>query len=411
MVARVQNDFITRILLLQMTIIEQAEDYVYKLLKDRLSDLFLYHNFNHTLSVVNAVKTIAAAQPVSEHEMELLLLAAWFHDTGYVNGCDDHEGGSIVIAEKFLQERNYNPEDIATIGTLINATRKTYSPVTVLEKIIRDADYFHLAGKEYLSTSECLRQELKKSSNMDFSDLDWAKENLNFLTNHHRFFSDYAIEHWQSKKDKNVQKVIKRITELENQGMETPTKSKKSKDKEERPDRSIDTMFKITLTNHIRLSEIADSKANILLSVNAIIISIALSTIVPKLDSPGNAHLIIPTFVMVLFSVISIIFAILSTKPKVTSGKFTRQDIEDRKVNLLFFGNFFKMPYEEYQWAVNELLKDREYLHTSMTKDLYYLGLVLERKYRLLRITYNIFMTGIIVSVIAFVLAFKTVGG
>ena len=68
------------------------------------------------------------------------------------------------------------------------------------------------------------------------------------------------------------------------------------------------------------------------------------------------------------------------------------------------------MPYEEFQWAVNELMKDKEYLHNSMIKDLYYLGLVLERKYRLLRITYNIFMIGIITSVIAFVVAFKNAG-
>lgn len=390
-----------------MTIIEQAEDFVYKLLKDKLSDSFLYHNFNHTLSVVKAVKTIATAQSVTEHDMELLLLAAWFHDTGYVNGCEKHEAGSAVIAKNFLEERNYKPEDIAMISSLIRATTKGYIPATDLEKIMRDADYFHLAEKDYLLSAEFLKQELKYALNTDFTDLEWAKENLNFLTNHHRFFSEYALQHWQPKKEKNIQKIQKRIYQLENNLMEIPAKTKKQKEKDERPDRSIDTMFKITLTNHIRLSEIADSKANILLSVNAIIISIALSTIIPKLDSPGNVHLILPTFVMVLFSVISIIFAILSTKPKVTSGQFTRKDIEDKKVNLLFFGNFFKMPYEEYQWAVNEMLKDKEYLHNSMTKDLYYLGLVLERKYHLLRITYNIFMVGIIVSVIAFVVAFK----
>jgi HD superfamily phosphodiesterase len=388
-----------------MTIVEQAGDFVKKLLKDKLSDSFLYHNFNHTLSVVDAVKTIATAQSVSEYEFELLLLAAWFHDTGYINGCGRHEASSVVIAEKFLQEKNYDQDGIAKIGALINATLKTYVPANDLEKIIRDADYYHLANKDYLASSESLKEELKKTLKLDLTDLQWAKENLNFLKSH-QFFSDYALLHWQTKKEKNIQRIQKRISQLENTTMETPVKKKK--EKEERPDRSIDTMFKITLTNHIRLSEIADSKANILLSVNAIIISIALSTIVPKLDSPGNAHLIIPTFIMVLFSVISIIFAILSTKPKVTSGKFTRQDIEDKKVNLLFFGNFFKMPYEEYQWAVNELLRDREYLHNSMTKDLYYLGLVLERKYRLLRITYNIFMIGIIVSVIVFVVAFRS---
>jgi hypothetical protein len=106
---------------------------------------------------------------------------------------------------------------------------------------------------------------------------------------------------------------------------------------------------------------------------------------------------------------VSIIFAILSTRPKVTTGVFTRQDIEDEKVNLLFFGNFYKMPLEEYEWAVNEMMKDKAYLYNSMIKDLYYLGVVLEKKYRLLRITYNIFMIGIIISVIAFVIAFNSV--
>ena len=388
-----------------MTIIQQAEDFVQKLLKDKLSDSFLYHNINHTSSVADAVKAIAAAQSVTEHELELLLLAAWFHDTGYTNGCEKHEAASIEITEKFLRERNYDPQDISKIKSLINATMKNYVPVDLLEKIIHDADYYHLANKDYLTSSQFLQEELKKTMKLDFTELEWAKENLNFLRNH-RFYTEYAVLHWQAKKEKNIQRIMKRIKNLEDNTMETAVKRKNSK--EERPDRSIDTMFKITLTNHIRLSEIADSKANILLSVNAIIISIALSTIVPKLDNPANAHLIIPTFVMVMFSVVSIIFAILSTKPKVTSGTFTRQDIEEKKVNLLFFGNFFKMPYEEYQWAVNELLNDREYLLNSMIKDLYYLGLVLERKYRLLRVTYNIFMIGIIVSVITFVWAFRS---
>lgn len=98
----------------------------------------------------------------------------------------------------------------------------------------------------------------------------------------------------------------------------------KKKDKTEKPDRGIDTLFRVTLGNHTRLSGIADSKANILLSVNAIIISIALSSIIPKLDSPKNAHLVVPTFIMLMSSVVTIIFAILSTRPKVTSGFYSR---------------------------------------------------------------------------------------
>jgi hypothetical protein len=183
----------------------------------------------------------------------------------------------------------------------------------------------------------------------------------------------------------------------------------KKKDKIEKPDRGVDTLFRVTLGNHTRLSGIADSKANILLSVNAIIISIALSSIIPKLDSPKNAHLVIPTFIMLISSVTTIIFAILSTRPKVTTGVFTREDIEAKKINLLFFGNFYKMPLAEYDWAMNEMMKDRDYLYSTMIKDLYYLGLVLQRKYTLLRIAYNLFMMGLIITVIAFIIAFKSI--
>jgi hypothetical protein len=65
------------------------------------------------------------------------------------------------------------------------------------------------------------------------------------------------------------------------------------------------------------------------------------------------------------------------------------------------------MTLEEYQWAMTEMLSDKEYIYSSMSKDLYFLGLVLQRKYSILRLTYTIFMTGIIVSVIAFAVALK----
>jgi len=223
----------------------------------------------------------------------------------------------------------------------------------------------------------------------------------------HRFFTDHAKKKWQKQKDVNISLIQERIRELTGEEEKAAAKKKKN-EKDDRPERGIETMFRVTLNNHTQLSQIADSKANILLSVNAIIISISLSTLIPKLDSPSNAHLVFPTFILIFFSVLSIIFAILSTKPKVTRGSFTRKEIVDKKVNLLFFGNFYKMPVDEYLWAMNEMMKDKEYLYNSMVKDLYFLGLVLNRKYKLLRTTYTIFMIGIIVSVIAFVVAFKS---
>lgn len=392
-----------------MNLIEQSEDFVSNLLKDKLSNLYSYHNFNHTLTVVNAVKELCKKEEVNDDEKEMLLIAAWFHDTGYITGYENHEKESVKIATAFLKEKEQSDEFIAKVSNLIMATVKEYIPKTHLEKIIKDADFAHLMGAEYATTCELLRIELKNTWNLNFSNEEWAKENLNFLLNKHRFYTDYAQRKWQPLKEKNLLQVQKKIKKQAKKAADAIEAENKKNNKIEKPDRGVDTLFRVTLGNHTRLSGIADSKANILLSVNAIIISIALSSIIPKLDSPKNAHLVIPTFIMLMSSVITIIFAILSTRPKVTTGVFTREDIEAKKINLLFFGNFYKMPLEEYDWAMNEMMKDRDYLYSTMIKDLYYLGLVLQRKYKLLRIAYNFFMIGIIITVISFVIAFKSI--
>ena len=183
------------------------------------------------------------------------------------------------------------------------------------------------------------------------------------------------------------------------------------KNKAKTPERGIETMFRVTLKNHITLSNIADTKANILLSVNAIIVSLVLSNLVSKLDNPSNDYLIWPTIIFVIFTVLSIILSIMATRPNVTSGKFTKEDVANKKVNLLFFGNFHKMSLKDFEWAMGEMMQDRDYLYSSMKKDLYFLGLVLNKKYKILRLTYSVFMIGIIVSVIAFAIAFKYASG
>ena len=393
-----------------MNLTAKSEDYISRLLKDNLSPLYSYHNIEHTKEVVAAALTIANHENLSEEQKEQLVVAAWFHDSGYISGRESHEERSSDFASEFLRKENKSESYIAEVCDIIAATEKSFIPKTLLQKIIKDADLINLAKKDYFVNCEKLRNEWEKTEQNTYSDYEWNKENLNFLANIHEFYTDYGKTFLAPIKQENIKKLCEYLRNMDEQkAIATeivPQKKKKNKSKVEKSDRSMDTVFRVTLANHTRLSGIADSKANILLSVNAIIISIALSSIIPKLDSPKNAHLIIPTMVMLISSVITIIFAILSTRPKVTKGLFSRADINDQKVNLLFFGNFYKMPIEEYEWAMKEMLKDSEYTYSTMIKDLYYLGIVLEKKYRLLRITYNFFMFGIILSVLFFIWAF-----
>lgn len=385
-----------------MDILHKAKDYVEILFKDKLSSVYFYHNFIHTTYTVNKAEEIMKNTPVSKEDHEKVLLALWFHDTGYIECAQNHEEKGVEIMKNFLQKENYPESYIEDVSKLILATKITHEPQNLLEKIVKDADCSHFAGHDYNDISDALRKEWELTNVKCFSNDEWNAGNLDMLKNKHKYYTEYAKTNWEPLKKKNIRKIEKKLEKEEDKKESSENK------KEPKSDRSVDTLFRVTLNNHTRLSDIADSKANILLSVNAIIISVCLSVLVPKLDAPKNSHLIIPSFILLLSSVLTIIFAILSTKPNVTKVRFTSQDIADRKVNLLFFGNFHQMLFNDYHDAMRELIKDKEYIYDSMVKDLYYLGKVLDRKYKLLSTTYKIFMAGIIISVLSFGYAFLT---
>ena len=388
-------------------IIKNTEEFVTDLLSNKLDPKFLYHNLRHTQRVVKSSKELLNSNNLGEEENEILLLATWLHDTGYTKGSEKHEENSCGIAKEFLTKQGYEDQLIRKVESCILATKRHHEPLSLPEKIIRDADSSHLARNSYFETSDLLREELELLDIADYSAKEWRDENIKMFRSEHTFYTDYAKENWQAGKDKNLKKLEKeKRTEKEIAKKE----QLKAKYKNESPDRGIQTLFRVTLKNHLTLSDIADTKANILLSVNAIIISVALSNLIPKLDNPSNAYLIYPTAIFLIFSVVSMVLAVFATRPNITSGEFTKEDVNNKKVNLLFFGNFYKMKLKDYEWAIQELVKDKEYIYSSLTKDLYFLGLVLNRKYKILRWTYTIFMIGIVISVISFGLAFRFFG-
>ncbi|WP_100613289.1 Pycsar system effector family protein [Confluentibacter citreus] len=385
-------------------ILKITQEFVFNLFKEKLPSTFLYHNYNHTECVCNGVDEIIENTNLNNEDRLALKLAALLHDTGYTKTIEGHEDESVKIATDFLKEQGIDNNTIDAVNLCILATKLDHKPNTTLEKIMRDADASHFGKDNFNETSEFLRKELEVMGIKNYSPKEWLDENIQLLSERHQFYSDYALKNWQPQKEINLSKLINK---KEKQTLKSKTEDLKNKLKNENPERGIQTFFRVALKNHIKLSDIADTKANILLSVNAIIISLVLSNLLSKLDSPSNNYLIIPTLIFTISSVISMVLSIIATRPNITSGSFTKEDVEQKRVNLTFFGNFHKMELKEYQWAISELIKDKEYLYDSMTKDLYFLGKVLDRKYRILRITYNIFMTGMIISVIAFIVAFK----
>jgi predicted metal-dependent HD superfamily phosphohydrolase len=423
-------------------LLQEARQYVTGIFTNKVDPAFVYHNLDHTKEVVEAADLMASRLNLPDEDKPALLLAAWFHDTGYSAGQPKrHEEVSRDIAADFLQSRGIDQLTIDKVSNAIMATKWPQSPTNLLEQILCDADLSHLGMSIFPEKNKLLRQELNLLFDNKLSKKEWRQKNIFFLQQH-RYFTEYGktvlepvkLQHLQTliqKADKkghdeeeSLEKMVVNtklpqendmvVTNEKNNGERIARdkerekldrdREKLDKDKQARTERSIATMFRIMSENHVNLSQMADSKANIMISVNTIVISIMVSVLLGKLQF--YPEFIVPTIILLVVCLSAVVFAILATRPNVNQGTFTTEDIENKKVNLLFFGNFFNMQLKDYDWAMKQMMADRDYLDSSMIKDIYSLGVVLARKYKYLRIAYNIFMFGLVIAILAFAIVF-----
>lgn len=382
---------------------KKIEEYVTDLFEQNQTPELVFHNLEHTQNVVKHTQEIAGHYKVSENEMLILFAAAWFHDTGHLfTTPEKHERMSAEIMRKYMKEHLEDETIINSIEGCIMATKAPRNPKNLLEQIICDADTYHLGTKDFKKTNKRVFEECRLRTG-EISPLQFNESALKMLEVH-RFYTSYSKELLEKRKKKNLKKLQGKMAKLEEQKQpEVGTLSGLEKDKSGLMSKGIQTMLRLTSENHLKLSDMADHKANILISVNSIIISVILSVLLRKLQE--ETYLTIPTIIFLLVAVTTIVISILATRPKMSGGEFTVDDIKQKKTNLLFFGNFYKATYEQYNAAMREMMLDTDYLYGSLIKDIYYLGVVLGRKYRLIRLAYNIFMVGIIVSVLAFAIA------
>ena len=405
-------------------IVQRSEDYVTRMFGEANTKDLYFHSLEHTQGVVRHALEIGQKENVTAEELAMLQVAAWFHDVGHLNGSiQDHEARSVEIAKRFFEEQGIDDAAfIQRVNDIIMATRMPHVPTDKLGEIICDSDVYHFGTPDFRKTNKRVRKELKARGYPALT-TDWPKRTLKLLESQH-FFSPSMRQKLEAGKAENVRWLKKKADkddddkddddEKNDLPVATPegvimseamSKEARQADKKNQGllARGMQTMLRLGSSNHLDLSRMADGKANILISVNSIIISVILSVLVNRLDA--NPHLMIPTILFLTSSVITVVIAIIATRPKLTEGTFTKDDIRAKKINLLFFGNFYKSSLEEYSWAMNEMMNDKDYLYDTLVKDIYFLGIVLGRKYRLLRTAYNIFMVGLVVAVLAFSLA------
>ncbi len=377
------------------TLVEKAEAYVRHLFEREVPAEYKYHEIEHTMRVVRKVKELAEKSDASEEDQEVLALAALFHDSGFSRSYDNHEEDSKAIATSFLRAEGYPEEKISKVVDCIDATKMTRSPVNKLEMLIKDADTSSLGSRNFFEYTDYLREEINTVKGEHIDEMGWNYINLQFMKDH-KFYTEAARERFGPMKKQNRKQIESQLGLRKVKGKDKHRSTISS-------NKSAQTQFKTALRNHIDLSAIADAKANTMLSVASLILSLTLPFIGTKV--PENPLLLVPTVILLIVCVVSISYATLAIRPISTRGVTTMDDINKKKSNLFFFGNFHRMKYGEYEDGIKYVVANSEFLDSSITRDLFFLGVALGRKYMFLRRCYNVFMFGLIISVIAFVVA------
>lgn len=171
---------------------------------------------------------------------------------------------------------------------------------------------------------------------------------------------------------------------------------------EPRSERGVETLFRLLSKNQYTLNTMIDRKSNILISINALILSLIIGTVMSQLDA--DPHLIFPVVMILVTNLISITYAIFATRPELVHG-------DKGARNLMFYGNFQDMEEAEYVDNIIQLMNQGDELYKTIAKDTFYLGKTIDRKFKLLRKSFNVFLVGIIMSVMGFIACHVFFGG
>jgi hypothetical protein len=189
-------------------------------------------------------------------------------------------------------------------------------------------------------------------------------------------------------------------------GSEDAAENKKTPKAKKLPgtSRGIETMFRSAYRVQMDLTGLADNKANMMISINGIIISIIIAAVAPKLDA--NPWLLIPTMILLIGNLVSIVYAIQAARPRVSSLPITLSDLRHSEGNILFFGNFSNMSEDEFVEGLFDVMQDKTVVYETMIRNIYGIGAVLSKKFALLQVAYTSFMIALVMGVTSFIVVF-----
>ncbi len=402
--------------------LRQVKQYATDIIINDFPVEMVFHDFKFVKRLEFAITEVANAEGVGNEDLEKLKIAGWLSFVGFKdfksfeNTSEPYKffescfRCSAAMAKNFLESIHYPHTD--DIIHLLEHSQPHAEQRDTLSDVLSDAYTIDWSRPKARKRAKKLYQEFLLTDVVEFGKKEWYSVVLNYLETH-EYKTNYGKTVLRKKKLEVIEKIRKekkqaeRTTnvalkkELNISDDELKKLHKSLKTIKGRDERGIQTMFRTTSRNHYTLNQMVDRKANIMISINAIILSVIVARIVGSIETfcIHNA----PILLLLMTSLASIVFAILAITPERHHGEFTEEEVRDKKGNLLFFGNYHNMALRDYQWGMLQMLNDGDYLYTTMIRDQYFLGQQLNKKYRNIRHALRIFLFGLVATIVFFI--------
>ena len=387
-------------------ILAKAETAVFELFKSNQNSGLLCYNYEMASKLAEYLQEIGDDFPLPHQTMEMLVIAGWFYSTGYLIDYERPTEAAVNNVSQFLEREEYPKAKTEKIKDFIRLIEAKKIPINEEQEVFHDAFYALQHGELFLEKSARLQVEQELFQKIILPKDQWTQLQLQNLLNT-KFYTAYGKLNFESSLADNIIALRERLQKIK--------KKKNIFDEEELnafqnleekvPGRAIQTFFRTNYRNHINLSAIADNKANIMISVNAILLSVLISLMTYKNIAETKPMVLMAVIIFFITGLTSLIFAVLSARPKVTTLNNKTKDKNIIQKNIVFFGNFVHLDLDQYEEAMDAVFRDGELMYGNMVRDLYYLGKVLDKKYRYLTTSYNIFMVGFVATSITLFIA------
>lgn len=370
----------------------------------------IFFNYDFLSQMAGEAKLIAKSLSLKNMDYQNAIVATWFRYAGTVDITAGFSESMTTLLNDFFRETAYPEEEIVVVKNTILAAIEIKNATTPAQKVVFDACNSWLAHQNFIENTIRLKGEVNRLTGANQSEVSYLKYYLDLFIKSH-YYTPYANQHYSLLKEKNFQLLEKRIHKLEETEKLAEREVNKLKNGTQLSNKETEDLFKIAFRNYNHLVSVADSKAALLIKVNSIIISIMLGFVFSKVEK--NMFLLLPIILLLIVCIITILLSILASMPR--KNNFL-EDRNSHSYQKFFFGSFDLIDpsfrnasWERYYTLVNDLFNGaKEIVYIEMFKESYNVRKALAKKFAYLSLAYWVFIVGLLLSVVAFVLTIQT---